>query len=89
MLAERQVTILNTLGLHVRPSAEFAGTAARFKSRVSVVKDGQTVNAKSSIDLLTLAAVAGTRLTLRAEGDDADQAVDALSKLIDGKFGEE
>ena len=89
MLAERQVTILNTLGLHVRPSAEFAGTASRFKSRVSVVKDGQTVNAKSSIDLLTLAAVAGTRLTLRAEGDDAHQALEALSKLIDGKFGEE
>jgi len=54
-----------------------------------VLKDGQTVNAKSSIDLLTLAAVAGTRLTLRAEGDDADQALDALSKLIDSKFGEE
>jgi phosphocarrier protein len=89
MLAERQVTIQNTLGLHVRPSAEFAGTASKFKSRVSVLKDGQTVNAKSSIDLLTLAAVAGTRLTLRAEGDDADQALDALSKLIENKFGEE
>ncbi|HLY73186.1 MAG TPA: HPr family phosphocarrier protein [Planctomycetota bacterium] len=89
MLAERVVTIQNTLGLHVRPSAEFAGTAAKFKARVSVLKDGQTVNAKSSIDLLTLAAVAGTRLMLRAEGDDADQAVEALSKLIDSKFGEE
>ena len=89
MVAERQVTILNQLGLHVRPSAEFAGTASKFKSRVSVLKDGQTVNAKSSIDLLTLAAVAGTRLTLRAEGDDADQALDALSKLVDSKFGEE
>jgi len=89
MVAERQVTIQNTLGLHVRPSAEFAGTASKFKSRVSLLKDGQTVNAKSSIDLLTLAAVAVTRLTLRAEGDDADQALDALSKLIENKFGEE
>lgn len=89
MVAERLVMIQNTLGLHVRPSAEFAGTAAKFKSRVSVLKDGQTVNAKSSIDLLTLAAVAGTRLMLRAEGDDADQAVEALSKLIDSKFGED
>jgi len=89
MVAERNVMIQNTLGLHVRPSAEFAGTASKFKSRVSVMKDGQTVNAKSSIDLLTLAAVAGTRLTLRAEGDDADQAVEALSKLIDSKFGED
>ena len=89
MVAERLVTIQNTLGLHVRPSAEFAGTASKFKSRVSVLKDGQTVNAKSSIDLLTLAAVAGTRLMLRAEGEDADQAVEALSKLIDSKFGED
>jgi phosphocarrier protein len=89
MVSERLVMIQNTLGLHVRPSAEFAGTAAKFKSRVSVLKDGQTVNAKSSIDLLTLAAVAGTRLVLRAEGDDADLAVEALSKLIDSKFGED
>ena len=89
MVSEKQVMIQNTLGLHVRPSAEFAGTASKFKSRVSVLKDGQTVNAKSSIDLLTLAAVAGTRLTLRAEGDDADMALDALSKLIDSKFGED
>ena len=89
MIAEKQVTILNELGLHVRPSSEFAARASQFRSRVSVVKDGQTVNAKSSIDLLTLAAVAGTRLTLRAEGDDAGEAVEALAALIDGKFGEE
>jgi phosphocarrier protein len=89
MISERQVTILNTLGLHVRPSAAFAGTAAKFKSRVNVIKDGQSVNAKSSIDLLTLAAVAGTRLTLRAEGDDADEAVSALAGLIESRFGEE
>lgn len=89
MLAERTVVVLNALGLHVRPSAEFAGTASKFRSRVSVVKDGQAVNAKSSIDLLTLAAVAGTQLTLRAEGEDADDAVAALVRLIESRFGEE
>jgi phosphotransferase system HPr (HPr) family protein len=89
MIAERTVTILNTLGLHVRPSAEFAGAASKFASRVSVVKDGQAVNAKSSIDLLTLAAVAGTQLTLRAEGDDANDAVEALVRLVESRFGEE
>jgi phosphocarrier protein HPr len=89
MIAERQITIRNTLGLHVRPSAEFAGTAAKFRSRISVIKDGQAVNAKSSIDLLTLAAVAGTELTLRAEGEDAPQALAALATLIESKFGEE
>lgn len=89
MTAERTVTILNVLGLHVRPSAEFAGMASKFQSRVSVVKDGQAVNAKSSIDLLTLAAVAGTQLLLRAEGEDAGAAVEALVRLIESRFGEE
>jgi phosphocarrier protein len=89
MIAEKQVTILNTLGLHVRPSAAMAGTASKFKSSVTVVKDGQAVNAKSSIDLLTLAAVAGTQLTLRADGVDAREAVEALAQLIERKFGEE
>ena len=89
MIAERNVTILNTLGLHVRPSAAFAGTASRFRSAVSVIKDGQAVNAKSSIDLLTLAAVAGTELTLRADGEDAREAIDTLAALIETKFGEE
>ena len=89
MTAEKHVTILNMLGLHVRPSAAIAGTAAKFKSSVSVIKEGQAVNAKSSIDLLTLAAVAGTQLMLRAEGDDAREAVDALAALIETKFGEE
>jgi phosphocarrier protein len=89
MKSEREVTILNTLGLHVRPSAELAEAASKFRSQVTVIKDGQKVNAKSSIDLLTLAAVAGTRLTLRAEGEDATDAVDALARLVQSRFGEE
>ena len=89
MTAEKQITILNTLGLHVRPSAEFAGTASKFKSSVSVIKDGHAVNAKSSIDLLTLAAVAGTQLTVRAEGEDAREAVETLARLVETRFGEE
>jgi phosphocarrier protein HPr len=89
MIAEKQVTIVNTLGLHVRPSAAIAGTASKFRSAVSVIKDGQAVNAKSSIDLLTLAAVAGTQLTLRADGTDAREAIDAIAQLIESRFGEE
>ena len=89
MIAERNITILNTLGLHVRPSAAMAGTAAKYRSAISVIREGQVVNAKSSLDLLTLAAVAGTQLTLRAEGDDAREAVDALAALIETKFGED
>ncbi len=89
MIAERKVTILNTLGLHVRPSAAFAGAASKFHCAVSVIKDGQAANAKSSIDLLTLAAVAGTELILRAEGEDAGEAIEALVALIEARFGEE
>lgn len=89
MIAEKQVVIVNTLGLHVRPSTQFAEIATRFASAVSVIKDGQAVNAKSSIDLLTLAAVAGTRLTLRADGEDAGPALEALTRLIESGFGEE
>ena len=89
MIAEKQVVIVNALGLHVRPSTQLAEIAARFHSAVSVIKDGQAVNAKSSIDLLTLAAVAGTRLTFRADGDDAGPALEALARLVESGFGEE
>lgn len=87
MKAERQVTVLNEKGLHVRPATKFAETAARFRSRVEVVKDGSTVNGKSSIDLLTLAAEPGAALLIRADGEDAAQAVEALAGLIRDKFG--
>ena len=88
MTAEKQVTIRNPLGLHVRPSAQFAETASKYSCRVNVIKDGQTVNAQSSIDLLTLAAVAGTDLTLQAEGEGATEAVDELARLVESGFGE-
>jgi phosphocarrier protein len=90
MIAERQVTILNVLGLHVRPATHFAETAAKYRSRIWVIKEsGPEINAKSSIDLLMLAAVAGTKITVRAEGDDAQEAVDVLVRMIESKFDEE
>lgn len=87
MTAERQVTILNEKGLHVRPATKFAEAAARFRSKIDVLKDGERVNGKSSIDLLTLAAEPGTHLLIRADGEDAQQAVDALGQLVLDKFG--
>ena len=86
---ERQVRVTNKLGLHVRPSAQFAQIASKFNSSISVAKDGQTINAKSSIELLTLAAVEGTVLTIKAEGGDAEAALNALTELINSKFGED
>ena len=89
MAAERSVTISNVLGMHVRPSAAVAETAGKFNSTVEIVKDGRTVNAKSSLDLLTLAATQGTELTIRADGPDAGEAIDAIAGMIESGFGEE
>ncbi len=86
MNAEKQVTINNKLGLHVRPSAQIAETASRYSCKINVVKDGLTVNAKSSIDLLTLAAVSGTVLMIQAEGEGASEAVTEIAGLIEGGF---
>jgi phosphotransferase system HPr (HPr) family protein len=87
MKSERQVTIINEKGFHVRPATKFAQVAARFRARIEVVKDGETVNGKSSIDLLTLAAEPGAVLLIRAEGEDAEAAVTELSGLVQDKFG--
>ena len=88
-MTEKQVKIVNRLGLHVRPATAFAQIAGKYKSNILVIKDGQTINAKSSIELLTLAAIEGTVLTIKADGDDAEEAANALVKLVESKFGEE
>jgi phosphocarrier protein HPr len=89
MLSERQVTILNRKGLHVRPAAAFAKEASRFKSKIRIVRDGRTFDGKSSLDLLMIAAVPGTRLLIQAEGDDAEEAAEALARFVDSRFGME
>ncbi|MCE9583202.1 MAG: HPr family phosphocarrier protein [Planctomycetes bacterium] len=86
-MAEKTVTIQNRHGLHVRPATQLAELAGKFKSPVTIVKDGQEVSARSIIELLTLAAAHGTELRIKAEGPDAAEAVDAIQKLIDGRFG--
>ena len=88
MISERQVTILNELGLHVRPAQKFVEVATKFSSEVSVIRDGKSVNAKYHIDLLTLAAEPGTQLTIRADGEDSAQAVECLVQLVESHFGE-
>lgn len=89
MDAQKEVVIRNQYGLHVRPATSFAELARKFSSTIQVIKDGQTVDGKSCIDLLTLAPECGVKLVIRAQGDDAQAAVDALSKLIESGFGEE
>ncbi|MBM4351979.1 MAG: HPr family phosphocarrier protein [Deltaproteobacteria bacterium] len=82
-------TIKNKLGLHARAAALLVKTANRFVSSVSLEKDGLEVNGKSIMGILMLAATKGTRITLKAEGKDAEQAIETLGKLIENKFGEE
>jgi phosphocarrier protein HPr len=83
------VTIRNRLGLHARAAALLVKTANRFVSEVTIEKDGVEVNGKSIMGLLMLAASKGTKVTLKAEGKDAAQAIQTLGKLIENKFGEE
>ncbi|GIO09921.1 hypothetical protein J31TS6_59490 [Brevibacillus reuszeri] len=86
---EKQVTILNKTGLHARPASEFVKLAARFESEITILVGTKVANAKSIINVLSLAATMGTVFTLRAVGPDEAEAIDALSSLIERKFGEE
>ncbi len=87
-MAERNVQIVNKNGLHARPAAEIVKIAAKFQSEITLMNDGTEVNAKSIMGVMMLAAECGATLTLRAEGSDADAAMDAIATLIANKFGE-
>lgn len=89
-MANKQVEIKNPTGLHARPAAEFCKLAARFVSDITVKKVGvdKEGNGKSVISLMTLGFNKGSVIEISAEGDDAQEAVDALAALIEGGFGE-
>lgn len=83
-----QVTIINKLGLHARASAKFVSLAARFQSHIEVSKLSQTVNGKSIMGVMMLAAGQGTELTLSIDGPDEEAMQEALLNLINNRFGE-
>jgi phosphocarrier protein HPr len=87
-LAERLVEIVNSLGLHARPSAEFVKLASQFRSEVLLTKDEMQVNGKSIMGVMTLAAECGSHLTIRTEGEDAHAALEALAGLVARGFSE-
>ncbi|NWF38500.1 HPr family phosphocarrier protein [Mariprofundus sp. NF] len=87
-MAERLIRIQNKLGLHARASAKLATEASRFECEVTLVKDEIDVNCKSIMGIMMLAACRGTELMLRAEGRDADAALDAIEALVNDRFGE-
>jgi phosphocarrier protein HPr len=87
-MPEREVKIINKLGIHARPAAEIVKTAGKFKSSITIVRDDLEVNAKSIMGVMMLAAEFGSTIVLRASGEDADGALDALAMVVANKFGE-
>ncbi len=85
---EQAFTIVNTLGLHARPASQLVQVANRHQCEVQLVKDGTSVNAKSIMGVLTLAAARGSKLTVVCDGADAEAALAAFGKLIEAGFGE-
>jgi len=85
----KELTVTNQLGIHARPASLFVKTANRYRSDVFVEKDGETVNGKSIMGMMMLAAGPGSKIRVRAEGHDASQAVHELELLLRRKFDEE
>lgn len=85
---ERKVTINNDYGLHFRPAMQLVDVASRFRSQIRLIKDQQVVDGKSIMEVMMLAATKGTKLVIRAEGEDAEEAVFALERLIRENFDE-
>ncbi|HYK84401.1 MAG TPA: HPr family phosphocarrier protein [Ktedonobacteraceae bacterium] len=84
---ERTVTLGSKSGLHARPAAIFVQHAKEFRSQITVAKNDKTVNAKSILSVLTLGAEQGDQVLLVANGEDAEQAIDKLSTLLEGDLG--
>ncbi len=88
-MIERKIQVINKLGLHARPSSTLSQTASQFRSEIKLQKGEVEVNAKSILGVMMLAAEVGSEIILKADGEDEKQAVEALAKLFEEKFGEE
>lgn len=88
-MVEKELEIINRLGLHARAAAKLVHTAAGFSSDITLEKDGDLVDAKSILGLLQLGAAQGTKVTIRCSGGDEDPAAQAIEELIGDRFGEQ
>jgi phosphocarrier protein len=86
---QKEVTILNKLGLHARPAAMFVRVANKHRAEIWIEKDGEQVNGKSIMGLMMLAAGQGSRIVISAEGADAQNALNELELLVQRRFDEE
>ena len=86
---EKEIPIVNRLGLHARPAAMFVRIASRYRSEIWVSKEGEEVNGKSIMGLMMLAAGQGSKLRIRCDGPDAEKAMEDLEGLINARFNED
>jgi phosphocarrier protein len=86
---EKEVTIVNRLGLHARPAAMFVRIASRHRAEIWVAKESEEINGKSIMGLMMLAAGQGSKLRIRCDGPDADKAMEELEELIKAGFNED
>ncbi|MEN6489701.1 MAG: HPr family phosphocarrier protein [Smithella sp.] len=89
MVEIKTFELKNKLGMHARPAAAFVKIAQKFKSDIYLEHNGQTVNGKSILGLLTMACPYKGKLTIRVDGPDVEEAMKALGALIENKFGED
>lgn len=87
-MLHKKITIVNKLGLHARASAKFVSHASRFGCKIDIKREDQSVNGKSIMGVMTLAASKGSEIELEIAGDDEQAAMDDLTDLINDKFGE-
>ena len=87
-MQQKEIEIINKLGLHARASAKLTQTASNFKSEVFIARNGRRVNAKSIMGVMMLAAARGSTVNIEIEGEDEERAMVALTALINDKFGE-
>lgn len=85
----KPLTIINQLGLHARASAKLVQTASKFESEVEISRDGRTVNGKSIMGVMMLAASKNTVIDVKVHGQDEQSAFEAIEQLINNRFGEE
>ena len=88
MKIDREIVVVNKLGLHARASAQLVKLAAAYSSDIRLVRGNQSVDGKNIMGVMMLAATYGTRITVRVEGEDADEAIDRISTLFSNRFGE-
>lgn len=88
-MVKREITVVNSLGIHARPASLIVQTAGNFSSRISIEKDGITADCRSIMSVMVLAAAFNSKIIIKASGEDEEDAANAVARLFEEKFNEE